>query len=303
VEWNHTDYTDPIDLNTAAPSRDEELLVATDISNTGVIVGQGGPCSQSTGYTANIDPWELTGGSSQPTSTTIACTPANLPVTQLSACTVTVADTAPSATQTPSGTVTVASSLTGTLSPANQCTLAAAKTAGQATCHLSYTPTEAGAATLTASYSGDGVHATSRGTVTVTASATGPTRPTTAHVKAALTPALSPHGSGAAIGSLLHGGYSFTFTAPSAGRLVIGWYQIPKGAHLARRKRAPKPVLVASVKVKISAAGKVKVRLKLTAAGRKLLARARRQTLTSLASFTPADEAAVTARRNFTVKR
>jgi probable HAF family extracellular repeat protein len=152
VEWNHTDYTDPIDLNTAAPSRDEELLVATDISNTGVIVGQGGPCSQSTGYTANIDPWELTGGSSQPTSTTIACTPANLPVTQLSACTVTVADTAPSATQTPSGTVTVASSLTGTLSPANHCTLAAAKTAGQATCHLSYTPTEAGAATLTASY-------------------------------------------------------------------------------------------------------------------------------------------------------
>ncbi len=59
--------------------------------------------------------------------------------------------------------------------------------------------------------------------------------PSPQQVYAALGSLLSLSGSAAEIPKLLHnGGYSMSFTAPSAGRLVVYWYFVPKGAHIAK---------------------------------------------------------------------
>ena len=59
--WPAGHYNAPIDLNAAESSRDEDLYVAQDISDTGDIVGQGGPACTATSdsYVSNADPWEL----------------------------------------------------------------------------------------------------------------------------------------------------------------------------------------------------------------------------------------------------
>jgi hypothetical protein len=109
--------------------------------------------------------------------------------------------------------------------------------------------------------------------------------PTVAQVKAALSSVLKPRGRAAKIGRLLrNGGYSFSFTAPSAGRLVIDWYLVANGAHGAKAK---KPVLVASASVVLHNAGKVTIKVSLTGKGRKLLKHAKRVKLTAKATFTP----------------
>ena len=66
---------------------------------------------------------------------------------------------------------------------------------------------------------------------------------TTAQIKAALARLLTPHGKTAKIAALLtKGSYLLSFKALTAGRAVIAWYFVPKGAHVARAK----PVLVAT---------------------------------------------------------
>jgi beta-galactosidase len=108
-----------------------------------------------------------------------------------------------------------------------------------------------------------------------------PAGPTSAQVRAALGAVLSPTGGSARLAGLVkRGGYTFTFTAPSSGKLVIDWFQAPASAHA-------KKVLVASAAVSVKKAGKVSVKLRLTKAGLKLLRRAKRQRLTATASFTP----------------
>ena len=110
--------------------------------------------------------------------------------------------------------------------------------------------------------------------------------PTTGQVKAALVKALAVSGRAARIAQLLkHGGFVLTFTAPSAGHLVISWYLVPKGAHLAKAK---KPVLVATARVTFHNAGKTKVKVTLTSKGRKLLKGSKHLKLTAKAGFTPA---------------
>jgi hypothetical protein len=66
---------------------------------------------------------------------------------------------------------------------------------------------------------------------------------------------------------LKHGGYTFTATALSAGRLEISWYSDPSGAG--------KRVLVASGAVTFKGPGAMKLSLKLTKAGRRFLSKAR----------------------------
>jgi hypothetical protein len=134
--------------------------------------------------------------------------------------------------------------------------------------------------------------------------------PDAAQVKAALDKVLAPSGSAARIKALLKdGGYTFVFNAPSAGKLALAWYQVPKGARVpdareAKAKPKPKPVLVASVSAKIHKAGKIKVKIKLSRIGRKLLkSTGRRLKLTGQDSFTPAGAKQTTVRRTFSVRR
>ena len=97
-----------------------------------------------------------------------------------------------------------------------------------------------------------------------------------------------------------HGGYSFSFIAPSAGRLVISWYFVPKGAH---RTKAKKPVLVARSSVVRHKAGRAKIKIVLTVKGRKLLKGVRHLTLTAKGTFTPTGQAATSTTKTFTLKR
>jgi hypothetical protein len=138
------------------------------------------------------------------------------------------------------------------------------------------------------------------GPVTVPIS-TGPTGPTVAQVLAALRAILGAHGKNASIKSLLkHGSYSVSFAAPSAGSLVISWYEVPKGAKLAKSK---KPVLVASGHMTFESAGSATVKIKLTGKGRALLKHSKRLKLTAKGSFTPSGAASTSATRSFSIKR
>jgi uncharacterized membrane protein len=58
VLWPAGNYNKPINLDAAESTKDEDLFVAQDISDTGDIVGQGGICNDGS-YVGNADPWEL----------------------------------------------------------------------------------------------------------------------------------------------------------------------------------------------------------------------------------------------------
>jgi hypothetical protein len=127
--------------------------------------------------------------------------------------------------------------------------------------------------------------------------------PSPQQVRSALGGLLSLSGSGAKIPKLLHnGGYSASFTAPSAGRLVVDWYFVPKGAHIAKAGKA-KPVLVASLNKGLGHAGKTPIRIKLSRHGHKLLQGRKREGLTIQASFKPNGESAATRSRRITVTK
>jgi hypothetical protein len=115
-----------------------------------------------------------------------------------------------------------------------------------------------------------------------------------AHLRGLLDNALGVHGRTARIRALLQrGGYSFTFTAPAAGRLAIDWYQVQHG----RR------TTVAIVNVVLHKAGNTKIELVLTRRGRILLKRAARMTLAAQGGFTPVGQSSTSASRTITLIR
>ena len=123
-------------------------------------------------------------------------------------------------------------------------------------------------------------------------------------IQSALRHVLTPGGRNARIAALLrHRSYTFRFTAPLAGRLVIDWYYRPRPrAH----HRRPRPVLVAVARVTVSHGGRRRARLKLTAKGRALLRHARKVQLQAQATFTVTGgvrSTRVSASRRITVKR
>jgi hypothetical protein len=123
-----------------------------------------------------------------------------------------------------------------------------------------------------------------------------------AQVAALLGQQLIPSGKAAKIGALLKvGGLTMSFTALEAGTLSVGWYEVPAGAKLAKNSKA-KPVLVASGQMTFSAAGTGKLKIRLTAAGKRLLREATRVTLTAKGVFTPVSAAAVRATKDFIIK-
>jgi len=130
-----------------------------------------------------------------------------------------------------------------------------------------------------------------------------PRGPSKAEVKSKLAAVLSPRGAQARIAKLLqNSGYTFRFDAPSAGKLVIDWYDISTPARQSS-KRKPKQVLVAWASESIKHAGEITVKVKLNARGRSLLKHATHQRLTVRARFTPRGESTTTASKVITLKR
>jgi hypothetical protein len=106
--------------------------------------------------------------------------------------------------------------------------------------------------------------------------------------------ALGVHGQAARIGTLLkRDGYSFTFSAPTPGRLVIAWYRVQHG------RRA----LVATVNVLLHRTGAAKLELVLTRTGRDLLKGAGRMTLAAQGGFTPVGQGTTSASRTIKLIR
>jgi hypothetical protein len=149
-------------------------LAGTDGSYTGTVNAQGtlsgtytysapGPFAGQSGTwqaTADVDP----------TSPTVACSPTSVATGSAATCTATVTDTASSGPITPTGTVSfTALPTTGSFGSSGSCTLAATSTTGTASCQLTFTPSAAGGYTITGSYGGDGAHATSEATKSLTA--------------------------------------------------------------------------------------------------------------------------------------
>ncbi len=124
----------------------------------------------------------------------------------------------------------------------------------------------------------------SGGTVTLSAS----------KIRGLLRQVLAVHGKAGTIrGVLKHAGYSFAFAAPSAGRLVMTWYSVPKHG---------KKVVVATVTLVFHGSGSATAKIQLTAAGRRLLSGTRHMKLTAKGSFTPAGHGAVSTSRQITLK-
>lgn len=116
----------------------------------------------------------------------------------------------------------------------------------------------------------------------------------TAQLRGLVGNALGVHGQAARIPALVkRGGYSFTFTAPSAGRLAISWYRIQRG----------RKILVATVNVRLHRPGSTKLDLVLTRTGRNLLKHAGRMTLAAQGGFTPVGQATASASRTITLIR
>ena len=113
---------------------------------------------------------------------------------------------------------------------------------------------------------------------------------------------ITPRGQAAKIAALLKSHeYVLSFKALSAGRVVIDWYYLPTGAHLASAK--PRPVLIADGRATFSRAGTLKLKIKLTAKGKQLLKHAKRLKLTAKGTFTPTGKHAIVATRKFMLTR
>jgi hypothetical protein len=114
---------------------------------------------------------------------------------------------------------------------------------------------------------------------------------------------LAPSGRAVSIAALLErGGLRMSFMFPKAGTLTVKWYLLSATAKLAGKK-GDKPTLVAMGRASLRAAQTVRVRIALTAQGRKLLVHARKIQLEASGVFAAGGEAAVSAARTFSLKR
>jgi alpha-tubulin suppressor-like RCC1 family protein len=173
---------------------------------------------------------------------------------------------------------------------------------------ISGTPTSSGTSAVVLHVSdGFGVGASSAAIALSVAGLPSPPRAflsstlTEAELRASLGGQLGIKDSSARIASLRkHRSFTYGFTALTAGLLTIDWYYVPPGAHLARRAT---PVLLAAGRLRFATAGTRKITLKLTPAGRRLLRKRKRISLTAKGSFAPVGGRAVSARVKFVLKR
>ncbi len=93
------------------------------------------------------------------------------------------------------------------------------------------------------------------------------------------------------------------FSSSEPGTLVIQWWQVPRGAHVAQKGKL-RPVLVAQGEAKFAGPGAGKVKIGLTRAGRRLLlAHANKLKLTSRVQFTPTAQPAISTTGVLTLGR
>jgi hypothetical protein len=125
--------------------------------------------------------------------------------------------------------------------------------------------------------------------------------PTRAQIRAVLRGALLPIGRAARIRTLLkRHGYTATFNAPTAGKIVIEWFRPASGATAAK---ATKSRIVAIDNARFAKAGWVRITIRLTAAGARMLKHARSVTLTAEGTYTPAGASSDTATRTIRLRR
>ena len=116
--------------------------------------------------------------------------------------------------------------------------------------------------------------------------------PTTAQILAALRAQLTRTQHHARISSLRKSGlYAFSFTSPGRGTLELSWYEVPTSA---RHSTKTKPITVALSTTPFAGPKTANVKLRLTAAGRRLVGHAGRITLTVKGVFLRAPERPVT---------
>ncbi len=123
-----------------------------------------------------------------------------------------------------------------------------------------------------------------------------------AQLRLAISKEITPSGAAAKIAALVKKrGFSLRFNALEAGKAVVQWFEVPRGATIAKAgRKTHAPILVASGKAVFQAAGTQTIVLALTGAGRRLLGKAKRQTLTAEGTFTPSGGATpVSARKTF----
>jgi hypothetical protein len=119
-------------------------------------------------------------------------------------------------------------------------------------------------------------------------------------LRAAISRALTARGR---LGVLLkHGGLTLAFNSSEPGTLVIQWWRVPPGAHLAKNGK-PKPTLVAQGETVFSGAGVDKVKIRLTREGRRLLAHPTKLKLTTRVRFTPTAHPTISATGAITFRR
>ena len=127
---------------------------------------------------------------------------------------------------------------------------------------------------------------------------------TASQIIAQLAPELAPGGKDAAINTVLKtGGAVLSLTALEPGAVTIDWYEVPAGAHLSSQSGHAKPLLVASGSESFATAGTYSVNVRLTRAGRRLLAHAKVVSLTARCVFSPGSGSGVEAQRRFKLKR
>jgi hypothetical protein len=132
----------------------------------------------------------------------------------------------------------------------------------------------------------------------------GPVAPSVAEVKILLAGQLAHLGSAAKIHNLLkRGRHAFSFRTLGAGRVVINWYYLPKGASLKRPRHKPKPELIATATARFTSSRQIKLTIKLTPLGRRMLTGAKHLKLTAQATYTPAGYPKVLVTKRFTLKR
>jgi hypothetical protein len=120
---------------------------------------------------------------------------------------------------------------------------------------------------------------------------------TSAQILAALTSQLARAQRHVRLTSLLRSGvYSFSFTSPAVGKLVLGWYARPPAARAAAKT---KPVAVALASASFTSKGRRTVRLTLTKAGRSLIGHLTSIRVSVKGVFIPAAGARVALNKSF----
>jgi hypothetical protein len=149
---------------------------------------------------------------------------------------------------------------------------------------------------VTASNSAGSTRAYSAQVGPVTAAA-----PSTPQITIALSNGLKVTGSAATITQMLkNGGYTGSFTAPSAGTLMISWYFSGVSADIAS---GHKRVVLASARVVFHAAGRAKLKIALTARGKQLLRTAKHITVLATGTFVASGRGPVSSSRRLHLER